>query len=173
MQGRIDLGKSDEATAQSGSVDELAGELIGCRCARSATSLQLPYSLSRLVPLQPCSLTCWLSIYRITIVASPPPIDMDACPLARASPGLHTASSLFHVSCFSKVDSRHLDHVSPGHQPSFPQISSTRTSSSPMTGCFAWPLGCTSGGEWLHFSSKPGNDQPWLASGHTLPVAPS
>lgn len=71
MQGGIDLGKSDEATAQSGSVDELAGELIGCRCARSATSLQLPYSLSRLIPLQPCSLTCWLSIYRITI-ASPP-----------------------------------------------------------------------------------------------------
>ncbi|RDK38621.1 hypothetical protein M752DRAFT_278883 [Aspergillus phoenicis ATCC 13157] len=35
-------------------------------------------------------------------------------------PGLHSASSLFHVSCFSKVDSRHLEHASPGHQPSFP-----------------------------------------------------
>ncbi|OJZ90054.1 hypothetical protein ASPFODRAFT_515216 [Aspergillus luchuensis CBS 106.47] len=95
MQGRIDLGKSDEATAQSGSVDELAGELIGCRCARSATSLQLPYSLSRLVPLQPCSLTCWLSIYRIMIAS---PHRHGFLPLGQGVPW--SPYCFFVVSCF-------------------------------------------------------------------------
>ncbi|CAK38131.1 uncharacterized protein BO96DRAFT_396342 [Aspergillus niger CBS 101883] len=104
MQESIDLGKSDEATAQVAQLGELAGELIGCGCARSATSLK---SISFYRDWFHCSSPAAAGCQSTASRSHPPvPIDMDACPLARASP--------------CKVDSRHLEHASPGHQPSFP-----------------------------------------------------
>lgn len=96
MQESIDLGKSDEATAQVAQLGELAGELIGCGGARSATSLK---SISFYRDWFHCSSPAAAGCQSTASRSHPPvPIDIDACPLARASPW--SPFCFFVVSCF-------------------------------------------------------------------------